>query len=324
MQKKLDVVFTIDENYIQHFCVACTSLLENNKNIGRIFVVHDINQSNKKLIKAIKYLEEKYNATIKMLTLDSKVLENFKITHHISKATYFRLLLSEILPNDVDSVMFLDSDIVVVGSLDYILELDFLREDNIYMTYHDGSNDTSHLTNYEYYIYAVDHGYSNNDLARLKKLGFKGHKYFNAGIMYINLKKWRDDNIAEVLMDNAQKYNEHLVWWDQDVLNLVFDGKWGELDYSFNAFGLEEKNERQNYKNYKIIHYTGSSKPWHFRNNHPYKHLYWKYLRMTPFKRYIPEDLTLLNLIKWLIPNSIKNFIKNLIMEKKIKNKKNY
>jgi len=307
MQKKLDVVFTIDENYIQHFCVACTSLLENSQNIGRVFLIQDIEQDNKNLQITIDYFRQKYNKEIEKLSLDSKVLENFKITHHISKATYFRLLLSEILPKDIDSVLFLDSDIVVNGSLDDIMKLDFLREDNIHIAYQDGLNDTTYSSKCEYYIFAVDHKYDENELLRLREIGFKGDKYFNAGIMYINLKKWRNDNIAKVLIDNATKYNEHLVWWDQDVLNITFDKEWGELDFKFNAFGLDKKNDTQVFR---IIHYTGSSKPWHFRNNHPYKHLYWKYLKKTPFKRYIPEDLTVINVIKWIIPKSIKEFIK--------------
>lgn len=307
MHNKLNVVFTIDENYIQHFCVACTSLLENNKHIGRVFLVQDIKQDNKKLRKAIDYLKKKYNIKIEKLNLESKILENFKVSHHLSRAVYFRLLLSEILPQEIDSVLFLDSDIVVNGSLDEIIELDFSREDNFNATYQDGLNDTTCSSKYEYYVLAVNHNYKDNELTRLRKIGFKGSSYFNAGVMYINLKKWREDKISTVLIKNATTYNEHLVWWDQDVLNITFDKKWAELDFIYNAFGLTEKDKKQDYK---IIHYTGSSKPWHFRNKHPYKNLYWKYLRMTPFKRYIPEDLTVWNVIKWMIPNKIKEIIK--------------
>lgn len=310
MQKKLDVVFTIDENYIQHFCVACTSLLENNVNIGRVFLVQDIKQNIKKLEKAINFLEKEYAIKVEKFSLDSKILDNFKITHHISKATYFRLLLSEILPKDVDSVMFLDSDIVVNGSLDEILELDFLKEYNFYGAYQYKQDDISCSSSYEYYIFAVDHNYGDNELARLREIGFEENRYFNAGIMYINLKKWREDGVSTILIENAAKYNNYLLWWDQDVLNITFKKEWAELDFKYNAYGLKIKDETQDYR---IIHYTGSSKPWHFRNKHPYKHLYWKYLKMTPFKRYIPEDLTVLNVIKWMIPASVKNVIKKVV-----------
>lgn len=305
--QNVDVVFTIDENYIQHFCVACTSLLENNQNIGRIFLVQDIDEDNNKLALVINYFKQKYNIEIEKLVLDSKILENFTITHHISKATYFRLLLSEILPKDIDKVLFLDSDIVIQGDLSDLIKLNFLRNDNVYAGYSDANENTSYSGNYEYYIFGVNHKSTKKDLERLRITGFEGNSYFNAGIMYINLKKWREENISKILIENATKYNEHLLWWDQDVLNITFDKEWGELDFKYNAFGLEMKDD---IKNYIIIHYTGSSKPWHFRNKHPYKNLYWKYLKMTPFKRYIPEDLTVINVIKWMIPNNIKKFIK--------------
>lgn len=305
MQEKLNVVFTIDMDYVQHFCVACTSLLENNKKIiNRIFLVHDIEQNNTKFKKAIEFLEDKYNVKIEQLKLeDTSILDNFKLTHHVSKATYFRLLLSEIIPGDIDRVLFLDSDIIVNGSLVDLLTLDFFRSDNLDIRYKDGIKDN------EYYILAVDHKYNEQALKRLKEIGFRGNKYFNGGVMLINLKKWREDNIAKILIENAKKYNKHLVCWDQDVLNITFDMRWGELDFKYNAFGLVRKSDSQDYR---IIHYTGSSKPWHFRNNHPYKHLYWQYLKITPFKRYIPEDLTVWNVIKWMIPKNIKEFLKRI------------
>ena len=82
---------------------------------------------------------------------------------------------------------------------------------------------------------------------------------------------------------------------------------WGELDFSYNAFALTEYD---NTRNYKIIHYTGSSKPWSFINKHPYKYVYWKYLWKTPYKWTIPTDLTMLNILKWIIPNKMKVTLK--------------
>ena len=61
-----------------------------------------------------------------------------------------------------------------------------------------------------------------------------------------------------------------------------------------------------------IIHYTSSSKPWHFGNNHPYKYLYWKHLRKTPYKYFIPDDLNIINIIKWMVPLSVKQYLKNI------------
>ena len=47
-----------------------------------------------------------------------------------------------------------------------------------------------------------------------------------------------------------------------------------------------------------IIHYTNSSKPWDYMNDHPYKSEYWKYLAKTPFSSYSPLDYNLVNMVK--------------------------
>jgi lipopolysaccharide biosynthesis glycosyltransferase len=315
--QKLNIVFTIDKNYVQHFTVACTSLLENNlKFIDKIYLVHSISENDilekEKLNVSLQYFKRKYSIVIKQLFLFNNILDKFKISHHITKATYFRLLLSEILPNNIDKVLYLDSDIIVNGALAGLLKLDFIKKNSAYLNY--SALSESKNTDNEYYLMAVDHQHeiSIPQLERLKKIGHSGLKYFNAGVMYINLKKWRDNHISNKLIENAIKYNDHIIWWDQDVLNITFDMKWGEIDYIYNAFNSQMNNNCR----LKIVHYIGSSKPWHFDNNHPYKYLYWKYLKMTPFKRYIPADLTVLKLIKRIIPPKIKKMIKLVIHKK--------
>ena len=126
---KLDVVFTIDRNYIQHFTVACTSLLENSGNcINRITLIHDIDRL-KSLRKIFNYFNSKYNAMIEEIIIDSDLLNSMKTSHHISKATYFRLLLPEILPENIDRILFLDSDILVVDDLSEIANLNFINSE---------------------------------------------------------------------------------------------------------------------------------------------------------------------------------------------------
>lgn len=316
--QKLNIVFTIDKNYVQHFTVACTSLLENNSEfIDKIYLVHSITENDilekEKLKISLNYFKQKYNIVIEQIFLFNNVLDKFKISHHITKATYFRLLLPEILPDNIDKILYLDSDIIVNGILNDLLKLNFVIKNDVYLNCSTLSESMN--TDNEYYLMAVDHQHeiSIPQLERLRMIGHSGLKYFNAGVMYINLKKWRDDNISNKLIENAIKHNDHIILWDQDVLNITFDMQWGELDYSYNAFNLTAEDINNELK---IIHYISSLKPWHFDNNHPYKYLYWKYLKMTPFKRYIPADLTIIKLIKKIIPPKIKKIIKFLILRK--------
>lgn len=286
--RKVDVVFISDINYIQHLAVAITSLLENNLElISNIYIINNVEKI-EEFNELINFINDKYKINITLLKINNTNMYDFKLTHHLTVATYFRLCFSELLPKDINEIIFLDSDIVVLGSLADMIPKDF---------------------NQQNYLYAVDHLLELEELSRLKEMNFNGEKYFNAGVLYINLKKWREEKVHLLFQDILNKHNSKILWADQDVLNIAFEDSWGELDFKYNAFGLTEKDDTQDYR---IIHYTGSSKPWHFRNKHPYKNLYWKYLKMTPFKRYIPEDLTVINVIKWMIPNKIKEIIKGL------------
>jgi lipopolysaccharide biosynthesis glycosyltransferase len=185
----------------------------------------------------------------------------------------------------------------VIGDISEIADLNFCHSNN------------SILKNDELYIYASSHNYSKDDIQRLRKIGYTSDDYFNAGVMYINLMRWREEKISERLMHIANKYKDDLLFWDQDVLNIAFEDSWEKLDFSFNAFNLEQKASSDQYK---IIHYTGSSKPWHFVNKHPYKKEYFDCLKLTPFSNYKPKDITLKNaIIRFLIPAKVFKFIKS-------------
>jgi lipopolysaccharide biosynthesis glycosyltransferase len=140
--------------------------------------------------------------------------------------------------------------------------------------------------------------------------------------MLINNIKWKEDKITEKVIEFVTDNSDVIEFVDQCGLNAVIDGKWTAMDLKFNqqaviflpdfglkynCFGIQELVEAK--RNPVIVHYTGSSKPWQFPNKHPLKHLYWQYLSMTPFKRYFPDELTMVNVIKSIIPHQLKSFI---------------
>lgn len=302
---KIDVVFSIDENYIQHFCVAVTSLLENNQKVfSRIFLIHDI-KNQKVLQKTLSFIYKKYDQKIICLNFDNLVVENFKVDSHISKATYYRLFLSDLLPPNVEKILYLDSDLIVDGSLNFLKELTFKEEKSQFSSGHIVRH--SQKVCREFSLYAVNEITSQND-ERLREIGLTGSNYFNAGVLLINLKKWREDRINKRLVDIALRYSEKLKFHDQDVLNIVFQDSCGELDYKFNTVNLEFINKKVDRSQFLIIHYTSGSKPWHFRNTHPLKFVYWEYLRKTPFRSYIPVDITFRSVAKKMV-----YFIQNLV-----------
>ncbi|MGY4384239.1 lipopolysaccharide biosynthesis glycosyltransferase [Pedobacter sp. UYP24] len=266
----LNLVFTIDENFVRHFSVALVSVLENNKDLDlNIFVIHDIENLNK-LTEVIDFFKAKYDFKVRLLSLDNSVLANFKVSLHLSKAVYFRLFLPEILPKDLDKILFLDSDLVVTNTLRELAEFKFT--DQALLAQNDIELDIN--------------------INRLNEMGFPVRSYFNAGVMLINLKYWREGEYSKKLLDIADMYMDKLSWWDQDILNICFYDSWEYFDKTYNALHLRKKLDKLPI----IVHYAGPSKPWQYMNSNPYRSQYWKYQRLTPYKDTPLEGHTLKNI----------------------------
>lgn len=282
----VNVVFGADKNYVAHLAVALCSLLDNNRDLAlNVYVLNsDIDAYSWSKVQGIA---DRYGQKLIDIKLSERDLEGLVLNWHFSMATYYRVLIPKEVP--VDKALYLDVDVVVNGS---IAEL-----------------------------YGTDLG--DSFLAAVQEPNFDRHeqlemskkaKYFNAGMMLINLDKWRSERLTERVIELVKRKPEAMVFSDQCGINSIVNGRWKEVDPKFNLVhsyagenisgytgmfpegALEKARERP-----VIIHFSGGSKPWHFRRKHPYRHLYWKYRRKTPFKRYFSEDLTVPRITKWCL-----------------------
>lgn len=277
------IVFTIDENYLEPFIVAIQSFIEHhNVNDYELALVYS-NISEKNILKIKQYMQSQ-KISFRDILIEDK-FTNIKVGYHFHSVIFYRLLLPKIF-NDYEKILYIDSDILFLDSIDELFKIEL------------GDNILAAIPKHDYFLIP-------------EYLKGKTKNYFASGLLLINTQKFLDSKIYEKCLDFLE--NEKYEMPDQDALNATVD-RWIELDLQYGvetAFLEKNDNSLNNkIKKPKIIQFSGSSKPWHFRNKHPYKNLYWKYLKMTPFKRYIPNDLTVANVIKWMIPKSIKEFIK--------------
>lgn len=281
-KKFLNVFFAVDKKFLIHFTVTLTSLLENNKDLTiTVYIIHDMEDTSE-LQNIIDFLNKKYKVTLLSVFVDNSIFKTFQVVHYISKATYFRFLFADILPENISSGLYLDCDIVITGSLKEIVESNFTDKNKG-----------------ECGVLAVSDKGEKLEIERLKKtLSIETDTYFNAGVMYVNLKKWREEKVGNKLIQIADKYKDLLVWSDQDVLNIYFKNNCGKLKDTYNMF-----TNKMLTKMPVVIHFSGSSKPWHYLNDHPYKAQYWKYLNLTPFKNEKFEKVTLKKIIKKYLVN---------------------
>jgi len=302
--EKYNIVFSVDKLYVQHLAVAIISLLENNKKrYFKIFVIsgEDVPLSD---IEKLRVITSKFNAEIVIIRIGDVLFSEMVTNYHFTKAMYYRLLIPDLISDD--KVLYLDCDIVV--------------NESIHQLYNNNID--------PYFVAAV----LNPGFTRNRELNMSSNSdYFNSGVLLINLKKWRDENLKSRVILFLSENKKVLQFPDQDGLNAIIDGNWKLIPLKFNQQAvIFENNFTDRYPYFApselyeaktspvIIHYSGSSKPWHTRNKHPFKYLYWRYLRMTPYKYSLPTDLTLVNILKWITPRFLKNSIKKLSNTTKI------
>lgn len=274
----LSVVFASDEQYVPHLATAVTSLLETNREIiDRIFVITQSSATHA-FRRFTQDILARYGVEVEPCPLDPSILEGLFVSGHVSQATYNRFLIGHLIPSEVDYVLYFDSDLIVVGDLSPLLR-------TLQVT---GLN-----ANWVVSAVARDNPY------HLKQFGHSGSKYFNAGVLLVNVIEWRRRLVAENLFETAHNLFGRLHLWDQDVLNLVLEDSWAELPGEFNETALTRRDEDS-----VVVHFVGGTKPWMWGSNHPYRSEYDRFRSLTPYwpyrksglgrylrKRFVPRGL---------------------------------
>ncbi len=279
---RFNVCFATDNNYAQHCGVAVTSLLKNTKcpqNFD-ILILNDGSLSRKNRQK-FKRLEQNFPGTnIFLLTIDNSVFKDFPIMEntHFTEAVYYRFIIPKVL-NKIDKIVYLDSDLVVNSDLVELFNVDI------------GEN----------YIGAVQDiiGYENQE-----RLNLNSERYYcNSGVLIMNLKAMRNDNISERLINWTNENKELIMWPDQDVINVVLEDKIYYLDLSWNLqefpnapYDFDKEDIDKAVKSPKIIHYIGHIKPWQSYFKRMYSNKYFEMLLLSPWKGRIVK-IVLLQLI---------------------------
>jgi len=170
---------------------------------------------------------------------------------HVSKATYFRIFFDKHLPSEVEKTIYIDADIICTGNpIKYFDEI------------------FDELKNSEYLLAArTDLLNNENNLPSeaFNRLELSSSKYFNAGLLIFNHKEWLEKNIYSDLQAELIRINKKIKYWDQDVLNSYFNGKYLEisslLNFPINPGSMSFKT-KSFLQSISLVHFQGNSKPW--------------------------------------------------------------
>ena len=147
-------------------------------------------------------------------------------------------------------------------------------------------------------------------------MNLKSDNYFNAGVLLINFNKWVkqdvESNLSKILNLRFYELDEY----DQDILNIYFDGQFRKLDDNLNyhAFGgQDEKLYDYIKKNVYFLHYIGKGKPWSIENFiYSTSKFYQKEYKKLGFKKphlIFPKNIsTIIKFLKLLFSSDFKNY----------------
>jgi lipopolysaccharide biosynthesis glycosyltransferase len=259
------LVFSADRRMLGGLHVAALSILQSyasDRDVSFHLFSEDLDDADIDLLKqTLDHAGRDYQLTLE--SVDGSLFSGFP-TLQDSLATYFRLVAPLVL--DVDRFLYCDVDTLCQVDLSPLLELD-LSGCPIALTPEAGIHASPDPR------VAVELGES------------AGGYYYNAGIMCVDAKKWREEGLTKLCLDYIVERQP--TYHDQSALNFVLHGRICSLPEVYNSRTkvrstwsdlLSSDNGHDH-----LLHFVDFPKPWSpgGRWVHPWGKLWWQYYRNT-------------------------------------------
>ena len=281
---KLNVAYASNDSFAMQTGISLLSLLANNGDLDvcAYILANGISDENKKRLEGIA----KGNAELRFIDVSAFLNEKIKARGIASYAnsfdTYSRIWITELLPENVQTVLYIDGDTIVSGNLTEFAQIDM-------QAYSCAMAKDIRTEKYK------------------KKINLESiYEFYNAGVLLINLDFWRQHNTGNALLNDI--LNFPTIYPDNNALNRVLKGTIRTLPLIYNATPLirlynnksiyaiafrsnapfcpeQELNDAR--ENPAILHYTNyylSGRPW-FKDCFDKKglHVWRKYLADSPW-----------------------------------------
>lgn len=310
--ERINVVYCTDDNFVDVCCVSIISLLENK---GReqvyIYIIdNSISQKGKeKILQIVNKFVDAYLEFLLFPKLEESLPVKVKYDKtHLSISTFGRLFIGNLLNKQIEKIIYLDCDTVVLKNLKELFEFDLKG----------------------YVIGGVDDCKSKR---YRQVLGLSSTaKYINAGVLLIDLKKWREEECEKKIISYIERYNGKIHFEDQGAINAAINPYIIQLPICFNVMThnfdmdfhelMKFRNPVMQYtpkiirnaiQNPCIIHFTSSfltkGRVWNSETNHKMKDVYVHYMKEASVteKKYNPSAK---NKIKFFVVNKLpRNFL---------------
>lgn len=311
MKEKIHIAVCLDKGYVMPTGVLMYSTCVNNQDADIDFHVLIDESVNVKDQHDLKEVVDKFQGKrVLFYSLKSMTALSFPLVKkYLTRASYYRLFLSDMLPSTIEKVLYLDGDIIVRHSLLPLWN--------------------SNLANY---AVGVVMDACDGDIRIYNRLRYPYQKgYFNAGVLLINLKYWRDNNIVNGFVEYLNNYPERIKQEDQDVMNVVLQDRKFMLPVKYNFqtaflrkvlffdYWKYEKDIKDAFADPIIVHFTEKSKPWIVatHNSHPFRSTFYIYQNQTKWKNICIERRSIIQIIR----NYVGDFLRQIKVKAPLKSK---
>ena len=301
----MNIVYVSNDNYAQHLGVSLCSLYDSNadeerlevfildtgitqvsrgklkeiaRSFGRILTFIELKDLEKRFAAGASGGQGRGSAGDAAITLD---------TGRFDVSTMGRLFAADLLPAGVRRILYLDCDTVVLKPLRRLWETKLSLP---------GAAGTGSV------MAAVQEPTIYEEVKQYLDLGEKD-PYFNAGVLLIDLKQWRKEDLTRKVLAYYTGIAEQSLFNDQDALNGLLKGRIRTLSPRWNFFTnyryfrydtlcrmqpsyrrIPEEVFRKAKRYPAVIHYAGDERPWRAGAMNFYGRAYEQYLAMTPWR----------------------------------------
>jgi len=251
MQK--NILVNINKNFVKYFLAMINSLAINNENSKfDVYIMHsNLDDSDKEIIKT--HIKENVNPIY--IKMDNSLFKGAPKVKRYPYEIYYRIFAPIMLPETVDKILYLDSDMIVHKNIDELYNTDF--EGNLFVA----------CTQIRAFMQWFN---------RVRLTASIKHVYINTGVMLMNVKELRNLVNQEKIFKFIKRNGWRMCLYDEDVIFKFWGDRVRLVDAKLYNCGertilfhnLQRKNKKNKIdldwveKNNVIIHYLGKNKPW--------------------------------------------------------------
>ena len=291
----INFVLTGDNNYVAPLGVCMTSIVLNlaeDKRARFFLFVEGFTKDDMNRLEDVKKVRPCEIIFVKMEDykhLFSCIDTSKFVLKYVNLVVYYRLLMLDILPNDVDKCFYIDGDMIIDSDLSYLY--DKFDEKNI-------MGAVVEILAMQYRDSILKHFMEWKDLKNFQNNPLK-YPYFNAGFFLLNVKKAKELELFKRAFEFLENH-PNPPYADQDTLNYivgqtyphllehfppsynVFCDMHHDIDLYYDAF-YDKKEIQEAFNHPKIYHYGGANKPWINRKVRFFYSIWWRYCHLSPW-----------------------------------------